>query len=55
MKFKRDFENFKTTCIPWEMKIKEIESRFGIFTDSFPSKLQVAGLLYNTQETMENH
>lgn len=27
MKFERDFENFKTACIPWEMKIKEIESR----------------------------
>lgn len=26
MKFQRDFENFKTACIPWEMKIKEIES-----------------------------
>ncbi|KAG9331502.1 hypothetical protein JZ751_018905 [Albula glossodonta] len=25
MKFQRDFENFKTACIPWEMKIKEIE------------------------------
>lgn len=29
MKFERDFENFKTACIPWEMKIKEIESRTG--------------------------
>lgn len=28
MKFQRDFENFKTACIPWEMKIKEIESKF---------------------------
>lgn len=27
MKFQRDFENFKTACIPWEMKIKEIESK----------------------------
>lgn len=27
MKFQRDFENFKTVYIPWEMKIKEIESR----------------------------
>lgn len=25
-KFQRDLENFKTACIPWEMKIKEIES-----------------------------
>ncbi|XP_059192708.1 transmembrane channel-like protein 1 [Centropristis striata] len=29
MKFQRDFENFKTACIPWEMKIKEIERKFG--------------------------
>lgn len=28
MKFQRDFENFKTACIPWEMKIKDIESKF---------------------------
>lgn len=28
MKFQRDFENFKTACIPWEMKIKEIESKY---------------------------
>lgn len=27
MKFQRDFENFRTACIPWEMKIKEIESK----------------------------
>lgn len=27
VKFKRDFENFKTQCIPWEMKIKEVESK----------------------------
>jgi hypothetical protein len=26
VKFKRDFANFKTQCIPWEMKIKDIES-----------------------------
>lgn len=26
IKFKRDFENFKTACIPWERKIKEVES-----------------------------
>lgn len=26
IKFQRDFENFKTTCIPWERKIKEVES-----------------------------
>uniref|UniRef100_A0A3Q2DQ18 Transmembrane channel-like protein n=1 Tax=Cyprinodon variegatus TaxID=28743 RepID=A0A3Q2DQ18_CYPVA len=30
MKFQRDFENFKTACIPWEMKIKEIESKFDL-------------------------
>lgn len=26
IKFKRDFENFKTACIPWERKIKDVES-----------------------------
>ncbi|XP_044053150.1 transmembrane channel-like protein 1 [Siniperca chuatsi] len=35
MKFQRDFENFKTTCIPWEMKIKEIESHFGSSVASY--------------------
>lgn len=28
IKFQRDFENFRTACIPWERKIKEVESRF---------------------------
>ncbi len=27
-KFNRDFENFKTACIPWESRIKEVESPF---------------------------
>ncbi|XP_035022133.2 transmembrane channel-like protein 1 isoform X1 [Hippoglossus stenolepis] len=35
MKFQRDFENFKTVCIPWEMKIKEIESHFGSSVASY--------------------
>ncbi|XP_037536479.1 transmembrane channel-like protein 1 [Nematolebias whitei] len=35
MKFIRDFENFKTACIPWEMKIKEIESHFGSSVASY--------------------
>ncbi|CAL8296495.1 unnamed protein product [Gadus morhua 'NCC'] len=35
MKFKRDFENFTTACIPWEMKIKEIESHFGSSVASY--------------------
>ncbi len=28
IKFNRDFENFKTACIPWESRIKEVESPF---------------------------
>lgn len=28
IKFNRDFENFKTACIPWESRIKEVESLF---------------------------
>ncbi|KAK2837518.1 hypothetical protein Q5P01_014730 [Channa striata] len=35
MKFQRDFENFKTACIPWEMKIKDIESHFGSSVASY--------------------
>ncbi|XP_070790616.1 transmembrane channel-like protein 1 [Pituophis catenifer annectens] len=35
MKFQRDFDNFKTACIPWEMKIKEIESHFGSSVASY--------------------
>ncbi|XP_041955801.1 transmembrane channel-like protein 1 [Alosa sapidissima] len=35
MKFLRDFENFKTACIPWEMKIKDIESHFGSSVASY--------------------
>ncbi|XP_029442945.1 transmembrane channel-like protein 2 [Rhinatrema bivittatum] len=35
IKFKRDFENFKTACIPWEIKIKEVESHFGSSVASY--------------------
>lgn len=30
IKFKRDFENFKTACIPWERKIKDVESQYHV-------------------------
>ncbi|XP_032091755.1 transmembrane channel-like protein 2 [Thamnophis elegans] len=35
VKFRRDFDNFKTQCIPWEMKIKEVESHFGSSVASY--------------------
>uniref|UniRef100_A0A667X9A2 Transmembrane channel-like protein n=1 Tax=Myripristis murdjan TaxID=586833 RepID=A0A667X9A2_9TELE len=35
IKFRRDFENFKTACIPWERKIKEVESYFGSSVASY--------------------
>ncbi|KAM5245851.1 transmembrane channel-like protein 2 [Ctenodactylus gundi] len=35
IKFKRDFGNFRTQCIPWEMKIKDIESHFGSSVASY--------------------
>ncbi|XP_031433791.1 transmembrane channel-like protein 2-A [Clupea harengus] len=35
IKFSRDFDNFKTACIPWERKIKEVESHFGSSVASY--------------------
>ncbi|XP_058633619.1 transmembrane channel-like protein 2-B [Onychostoma macrolepis] len=35
IKFNRDFENFKTACIPWESRIKEVESHFGSSVASY--------------------
>ncbi|KAM6985083.1 transmembrane channel-like protein 2-A [Aplochiton taeniatus] len=35
IKFQRDFENFSTACIPWERKIKEVESHFGSSVASY--------------------
>ncbi|KAF5899129.1 transmembrane channel-like protein 1, partial [Clarias magur] len=35
MKFQRHFNNFKMACVPWEMKIKEIESHFGSAVASY--------------------
>lgn len=34
IKFQRDFENFRTACIPWERKIKDVESKFTYFTEA---------------------
>ncbi|XP_044121831.1 transmembrane channel-like protein 1 isoform X3 [Neovison vison] len=34
-KFLRDFENFKAACVPWENKIKAIESQFGSSVASY--------------------
>uniref|UniRef100_A0AAQ6IEB3 Transmembrane channel-like protein n=1 Tax=Anabas testudineus TaxID=64144 RepID=A0AAQ6IEB3_ANATE len=35
IKFQRDFENFRTACIPWESRIKEVESHFGSSVASY--------------------
>ncbi|KAI9999380.1 hypothetical protein NQD34_018273, partial [Periophthalmus magnuspinnatus] len=35
IKFQRDFENFRTSCIPWESRIKEVESHFGSSVASY--------------------
>ena len=56
MKFQRDLDNFKTACIPWEMKIKEIESKFGRF--SLTASRNVSTLIhYKTRdyETMQDY
>ena len=37
IKFQRDFENFRTACIPWERKIKEVESKCWQHTVVFTS------------------
>uniref|UniRef100_A0A8C6SQT2 Transmembrane channel-like protein n=1 Tax=Neogobius melanostomus TaxID=47308 RepID=A0A8C6SQT2_9GOBI len=35
IKFQRDFENFRTSCIPWESRIKDVESHFGSSVASY--------------------
>ncbi|KAG5272613.1 hypothetical protein AALO_G00167450 [Alosa alosa] len=35
IKFQKDFENFRTSCIPWDRKIKEVESHFGSSVASY--------------------
>uniref|UniRef100_A0A669CGG9 Transmembrane channel-like protein n=1 Tax=Oreochromis niloticus TaxID=8128 RepID=A0A669CGG9_ORENI len=47
IKFNRDFENFKTACIPWERKIKELSSQLYIFTPT-PSPQVLMGLPYGS-------
>uniref|UniRef100_A0A3B4TDG8 Transmembrane channel-like protein n=1 Tax=Seriola dumerili TaxID=41447 RepID=A0A3B4TDG8_SERDU len=47
IKFQRDFENFRTACIPWERKIKEVESKYSLWTHAeFKNLLNVLRSLW---------
>ncbi|XP_041915835.1 transmembrane channel-like protein 2-A [Alosa sapidissima] len=35
IKFQKDFDIFKTSCIPWDKKIKDVESHFGSSVASY--------------------
>lgn len=52
VKFKRDFNNFKTQCIPWEMKIKDIESEyFDVTIFSWLTQVPRAWIMFSTNQS----